>query len=123
MSHIDAEVIQILPDKVPFKVVQLCVTNTWHKVDVAQQQQAGSIDGDCKPNVGELIVAYFKPDTCVGVSRVPAEGMVMRVYDPHFLRSTAALPGGAAVVFGYDSSVTCAMINTNCWEAIGDAFA
>lgn len=116
VSYVDAEVSQVLPDKAPFRVLQLCVNNVWQKAE-ATQSGAGLEEG-CKPNIGELIVGYFKPDTCVGASRTPAEGMVMRVYDPHFLRSHGS--ASSSTVFGEDSTVTCAMINTNCWEAIGD---
>lgn len=123
VRYVDAEVTQVLSDKTPFKVIQLCVTNTWQRSSEAAhvtQATGSAAQAGNQPNIGELIVAYFKPDTCVGATRTPGEGMTMRVYDPNFLRRTQGSSAGDTTVFGDDPSVMCAMINTNCWEAIGD---
>jgi hypothetical protein len=111
-GYVDAEVLQCLADRAPFKVARLEVVGSWSKAATATDA-TGRAGGDAPvPGVtaGDNVVAYFKPETCLGTARSLVVGLRLRIYDVAVLGGGEGLRGAA--------SKCSACICTGCWEAV-----
>jgi hypothetical protein len=114
VCYVDAEVVQCLADRAPFKVARLEVVGSWSKASaISAVDGAGRGDESATmPGIEtcESVLAYFKPETCVGVGRNLLAGLRVRIYD------VAVLEGGEGLRSG---DVPCkTFICTGCWEAV-----
>lgn len=98
VRYVDAELVAVLEDRAPFKVVRLEVVGRWCKGGVE------SSANHSEAPVGSALLGYFKPDSCTGQGRGLVVGLRLRVCD------------GLVVKSGAEHRLLC----TGCWEPLAD---